>query len=115
MTPFQLINAEQVFALHTEAINRWGGKRSTRTDSEDCIEGRIGNAALAEDYVTDDERVRRGLCFAGFLLFYLCRDHCFIDGNKRVRIPGQGEEDSGMNAKSVPERRQTRFRAEGEQ
>ena len=32
-----------------------------------------------------------------------------------VRIPGQGEEDSGMNAKSVPERRQTRFRAEGEQ
>jgi len=30
-------------------------------------------------------------------------------------IPGEGECDSGVNVKSVPEWRRTRFRAEGEQ
>jgi death-on-curing protein len=25
-----------------------------------------------------------GLCFAGCLLYYLVKNHCFIDGNKRV-------------------------------
>ena len=32
-----------------------------------------------------------------------------------VRIPGQDEQDSGVNAKSIPGRRRTRFRAEDEQ
>ena len=32
-----------------------------------------------------------------------------------VRIPGQGEQDSGVNAKSVPGGRRKGFRAEGEQ
>jgi death-on-curing protein len=80
-----LITREEVLQLHAEGIRRWGGKRSsTRSDSGDCIEGRIGNAANAEAYATDDERIRQGLCFAGFLLFYLASDHCFTDGNKRV-------------------------------
>ena len=80
-----LITRDDVLQLHAEGIRRWGGKHSSkRLDSGDCVDGRIGNAASAEVYASDDERIRPGLRFAGFLLFYLASDHCFGDGNKRV-------------------------------
>jgi hypothetical protein len=44
---------------------------------------------------------------------FLAEQKPFLSGI--LRIPGQGEKDSGVNAKSVPGRRRTRFRAEGEQ
>jgi len=33
----------------------------------------------------------------------------------RLRIPGEGEKDSGANVKTIPGRWRKRFRAEGEQ
>ena len=79
-----LITVKEVLQLHSQSIERYGGSGTISKDTGGCIDGRIGNAALAEQFVTDDERVRPGLCFAGFLLFYLIRDHCFTDGNKRI-------------------------------
>lgn len=84
LSSVKLISTSDVLALHSEAVSRYGGLGTLSHDTKDCVDGRIGNAMLAEEYVTDDERVRPGLCFAGFLLFYLVRDHCFSDGNKRV-------------------------------
>ena len=80
----RLIDPTEVCELHSEAVRLYGGLGTIPSNAVDCVEGTIGNAMLAEHYVTDDERIRPGLCFAGFLLFYLVRDHCFTDGNKRV-------------------------------
>jgi prophage maintenance system killer protein len=80
----KLIGAADIIDLHSEAIIRFGGINTVPHTASDCVDGRIGNAMLAEQYVSDDERVRPGLCFAGFLLFYLVKDSCFTDGNKRV-------------------------------
>ena len=30
------------------------------------------------------ETVVTGICFCGYLLFYVATKHCFVDGNKRV-------------------------------
>ena len=79
-----LITVEEVRQLHAEGVKRHGGSAIVPKSADNCVDGRIGNAALAEQYVTDDERMRPGLCFAGFLLFYLVQGHCFTDGNKRV-------------------------------
>jgi death-on-curing protein len=48
------------------------------------VEGRLGNAWNAEAYATTDEDAVMGLTFACYLLYYLVRDHCFPDGNKRA-------------------------------
>jgi len=39
---------------------------------------------MAEQYTLADEDAKPGLCFTGYLLYYLVRDHCFPDGNKRA-------------------------------
>jgi death on curing protein len=98
----KLISVSEVIDLHSEGIARYGGMKALSNNSRDCVQGRIGNAELAEQYVTDDDRFRPGLCFAGFLLFYLVRDNCFVDGNKRagwlaaMRILG----DAGLTVKA---------------
>jgi death on curing protein len=52
--------------------------------SEDCVDGKIGNAWTSEAYRDDEDGAVPGLCFAGYLLYYLVRGHCFPDGNKRA-------------------------------
>ncbi len=80
----KLISTSEVIDLHTEGIARFGGMKGLSKNTSDCVQGIIGNAELAEQYVSDDEKFRPGLCFAGLLMFYLVRDNCFNDGNKRV-------------------------------
>ena len=80
----KLITVSDVISLHAEGIARYGGMQAVSKNASDCVQGRIGNAELAEQYVTEDEKFRPGLCFAGFLMFYLVKDSCFVDGNKRV-------------------------------
>lgn len=78
-----LISKERILALHREAINRYGGDPTQRLADVGCVEGRIGSAATAVGYLeAGDEDC--GLILAAYLLFYLARDHCFVDGNKRV-------------------------------
>ncbi len=78
-----LITAERVFELHRMGIERYGGTADIRTDSSGCVDGAIGNAWSAEAY-DPIEGAEQGLAFAAYLLIYLIRRHCFIDGNKRV-------------------------------
>jgi prophage maintenance system killer protein len=49
----------------------------------DCVDGKLGNAWQSESYISDED-AKAGICFAGFLLFYLTVGHCFPDGNKRI-------------------------------
>jgi death on curing protein len=80
-TPWDhLIPMSEVLSLYAEGIKRYGGQGSPPKPG--CLEQSCGNAYSAELY-TESESVS-GLAFSGYLLFYLARDHCFIDGNKRI-------------------------------
>ena len=74
------ITLSEVLSLYSEGIRRFGGESSP--PKKGCLEQSIGNAYTAELYTESDSS--KGLVFAGYLLFYLTRDHCFVDGNKRI-------------------------------
>jgi prophage maintenance system killer protein len=79
------IDSEIVHTLWKDGLERCGGLRSTPKDG--CIDGALGNAYTAELYSmpeVEDETAISGLCFCGYLLFYLSTAHCWSDGNKRV-------------------------------
>jgi death-on-curing protein len=78
----RLIDEEKILSLHAESIERYGGGAATAA-KDGCLERSIGAAVNAELY-TSVEGAIPGLCFAGCLLFYLAKNHCFLDGNKRV-------------------------------
>jgi prophage maintenance system killer protein len=74
---------DQVIRLHDEGIKRYGGDPTPRGDLESCIDRSLGaawNGALYREPVD----AAAGLCFAAFLLFYLTKNQCFTDGNKRT-------------------------------
>lgn len=79
-----LISTEKVVALHGEAILRYSQTPlAIGTHAHDCVDGKLGSAWTSESYRVDED-AKPGMCFAGFLLFYLVVGNCFPDGNKRV-------------------------------
>ena len=77
----RLMPIETVVALHKAGIEKHGGDLSLPKDG--CLEQSLGGAYSAEQYNKTDDSVE-GLLFAGYLLFYLIGNHCFVDGNKRI-------------------------------
>ena len=81
----ELISVEQMLGLHKEGIVRYGGADSDAKPG--CLEGSGGGAYNAGLYSAKNDPptpLEIALVFAGYLLFYLAKNHCFIDGNKRV-------------------------------
>jgi death-on-curing protein len=79
-----LITVSDVLQLHARGILEHNQTPiAISQTAQDCVEGRIGNAWTSEGYSADEDATP-GLCFAGYLLYYLTRDHCFPDGNKRA-------------------------------
>jgi death-on-curing protein len=78
----ELITTDRIFSLHKEAVKKFGGG-GTGPGNSGCVEGALGAAWSAELYDDHPDKIV-GLSFAGHLLFYLVKDHCFSDGNKRV-------------------------------
>lgn len=81
----QIITPEDVLRLHRQGIDRYGGLHSP--PREGCIDQSTGNAYAAGLYTAKNdppEPADIALVFAGYLLFYLAKNHCFIDGNKRI-------------------------------
>jgi death on curing protein len=76
-----LTTYDQILLLHEESIKRFGGNFSTPRDG--CVEGSLGAAWSFELYMATPD-ARQGLSFSGALLFYLIKNHCFTDGNKRI-------------------------------
>lgn len=83
-----LVTEARILALHAESIRRHGGKSGGVKDG--CVDGSLGAAWNAEAYLAE-ENAQRGLVFAAHLLFYLARNHCFVDGNKRAGWLAMGE------------------------
>ncbi|MBW8877272.1 MAG: Fic family protein [Acidobacteria bacterium] len=86
MTPDQwagLITPDRILALHREGAARYGGDSTQRRTDVECVDGRIGSAVNAAAYCVEGDE-DWGLILASYLLVYLAKDHCFVDGNKRV-------------------------------
>ena len=79
----ELITVENVAFLHRASMTRYGTALAGPPEPG-CVEGALGNAWSAELYLEETPNRETGLAFAGFVLFYLVRNHCFTDGNKRV-------------------------------
>jgi prophage maintenance system killer protein len=80
------ITATQIESLHAQGLREHGGKNGSPPE-KGCLERSLGAAYNAELYSMpemDAETVISGLCFCGYLLFYLIQNNCFIDGNKRA-------------------------------
>lgn len=81
--PFAMyLSIDDVFAIHEQAIRLHGGDKSPHAKSG-CVESSLGAAWSAECYSVPEAEMP-GLCFAGHVLFYLAKNHCFVDGNKRI-------------------------------
>jgi death on curing protein len=78
-----LINPERILALHQEGARRYGGDPTQRAQDIDCVDGSIGAAANAASYHPEGDE-DAGLILATYLIYYLAKNHCFVDGNKRV-------------------------------
>ena len=77
------ITIEDIVRVHDKSLLRYGGLPGIR--QEGCLEQTLGNAMLAEQYSGNDDG-SLGLCFIGSLMYYLIKDQCFADGNKRTAL-----------------------------
>lgn len=80
-----LISLDRILELHAQGMIKHNQKQIPITEAaRDCVEARLGNAWSSEAYTVQETDQLPGLCFAGFLLFYLAKNQCFQDGNKRL-------------------------------
>jgi death-on-curing protein len=81
----EFISPEVIVQLHDEGMDRYGGKKSPPLPG--CVEGSAGGAYTASLYTAKTDpptALEIALPFAGYLLYYLAKNHCFTDGNKRI-------------------------------
>lgn len=76
------VDVEDVLHLHAAVIHHYGGDQST-APKPGCVEGSIGSAITASMYVAEEGEPDL-LVAVAYLLVYLAKNHCFVDGNKRV-------------------------------
>ena len=72
---------DEVLALHADQIRRYGGSSGVRDVG--LLESAIGSASA-----TFDGRFLHGTIFemAAAYLYGICRNHPFVDGNKRTAV-----------------------------
>jgi death-on-curing protein len=75
------LNLEDVLEIHTDQINRYGGKSGLRDQN-------LLLSAIAQPHSTYDGQYLHKTLHdkAAAYLFHICQNHPFIDGNKRVAI-----------------------------
>lgn len=81
----EFISPETIVQLHGEGMDRYGGLKSLPV--EGCVERSAGGAYSASLYTAKNDppsALEIALPFAGYLLYYLAKNHCFADGNKRI-------------------------------
>jgi death-on-curing protein len=75
--------ASELIELHRAAIDGYGGMPSP--PKEGCLERSLAGAINASLYSAQDDADEPDLLLAAaHVLFYVAKNHCFSDGNKRV-------------------------------
>jgi len=78
----KLLDVEHILEIHEFGIRNFSGLGGLREDSVDKLE-----SILAQQYTFFGvERYQSLFEKAAMLLYFLAKDHCFPDGNKRVAI-----------------------------
>jgi len=79
----EILSIPILLQLYSGAMEKYGGLPSPPNPG--CLEQCLGNAWTAEQYLQDEDKgIQLGLIFASRLFWYLSKDHCFSDGNKRI-------------------------------
>jgi death-on-curing protein len=78
---FSHLTPEAVKAIHAQVLSAHGGSRGLRDEAllESAVAAPQATAA-GQPIFTDPIEI------AAAYLFYLCRNHAFVDGNKRVAL-----------------------------
>ncbi len=79
--PDDSITPQEIIELHDNVILRYGGSPGLRI--QECLPQVIGNAEMAEQYTGNSDGTL-GICFIGSLMYYLNKNQCFVDANKRT-------------------------------
>ena len=79
--PWLFVEHAELVTLHSHAVAKYGGEPSPPQPG--CLERSIGAAISAALYSTDSQDPDLVVAVS-YLLVYLAKNHCFVDGNKRV-------------------------------
>ena len=85
MNQFQswfFVDADEVNALHADALARYGGTPGIR--DRNCPDAKIAATKNAVLYETPEEEGADLLFAAAHLIVYFATGHCYTDGNKRA-------------------------------
>lgn len=76
------IDAAEIIEVHHHAMARFG--QTATPPSQKCIESCVDNSINASLYESDYEDEPDLLIGIAYLLVYIAKNHCFVDGNKRT-------------------------------
>jgi death on curing protein len=79
--PLAHLTVEAVKAIHTEALAAHGGRAGLREEA--LLESAV---AAPQATMTGEPLFTDPVEIAAAYLFYLCRNHPFVDGNKRTAL-----------------------------
>ena len=79
--PINYLTAEAVKAIHDEVLKAHGGARGIRDQT--LLESAL---AAPEATMMGEPLISDPIEIAAAYLFYICRNHPFIDGNKRTAL-----------------------------
>ena len=76
-------SAEDIARLRLEGIRLFGGDSGAKASEDTCVESALGAALNAAFLLSEDGRIDP-LHLAAYLLYYIARNNCYLDGNKRA-------------------------------
>jgi len=81
MNKIKFLNKEVILYFHSKLISEYGGSSGLR--DEGLLESALSQASVT----IDGEYLHRDIIeMAAAYGFYLCKDHAFVDGNKRIAL-----------------------------
>ncbi|NLT20788.1 MAG: type II toxin-antitoxin system death-on-curing family toxin [Syntrophomonadaceae bacterium] len=81
MNNIKFLNKEVILYFHRLLISEYGGSNGLR--DEGLLESAVSQAAMT----MNGEYLHRNIIeMAAAYGFYLCKDHAFVDGNKRIAL-----------------------------
>lgn len=78
----QYLTLNHIYLIHKSSINEFGGDNGLYVDTEGKIESILSQQYSYFGYENYPSVFHK----AAMLLYFFAKDHCFVDGNKRVAI-----------------------------
>lgn len=81
MVDIRFVELDEALRIHKRQVDRFGGDDGIRD------QGLLESALAMPRAMFAGRFVHEGLpAMAGAYLYHLCKNHCFVDGNKRVAL-----------------------------